>query len=223
MPPPPLVEVTSEADFDVDVDMSLTTPEPLTASDAPELQAGEAEASELEAPLRDSRERLAAASPVAPAPAARDDGPTSSRSRCSPTKRASPPRTKKRGSKRPPRRRAARWRRRPRSDSPSWRSAPKSRSRRATLRRRSPAASRRLPPVEFDADVTGVRAATPGLSLDEEAPASAPPAEPSVLSAQAVRADLASGANVRVPDVIGEAQAFAPATFLALLDASLAL
>jgi hypothetical protein len=77
------------------------------------------------------------------------------------------------------------------------------------------------PAGEFDPDVTGVRA-SPGISDDEAAPVSEP-REPSVLSAQAVRPNLGSGPSVHVPDVIGEAQSFAPATFLALLDASLSL
>ena len=50
-----------------------------------------------------------------------------------------------------------------------------------------------------------------------------PSAPPSVLSAQPIRPNLESGPSVVVPDVIGEAQRFAPATFLALLDASLSL
>jgi hypothetical protein len=95
-----------------------------------------------------------------------------------------------------------------------------------SARHTPPPKSGRLPAPpagDFDPDVTGVRV-TPGLSVEEEAtPISAPPAEPSVLSPQPVRAQLASGTNVRVPDIIGEAQAFAPATFLALLEASLSL
>ena len=77
------------------------------------------------------------------------------------------------------------------------------------------------PAVEFDADVTGVRAAAPGAAADDEAPL--PSAPPSVLAAQPIRPNLESGPSVVVPDVIGEAQRFAPATFLALLDASLSL
>jgi hypothetical protein len=77
------------------------------------------------------------------------------------------------------------------------------------------------PAVEFDADVTGVRA-TPGVAQDDEVP-SAPRPAPSVLAAQVVRPSFESGPSVVVPDVIGEAQRFAPATFLALLDASLSL
>jgi nicotinate-nucleotide--dimethylbenzimidazole phosphoribosyltransferase len=223
LPPPPLVEVTSEADFDVDVDVSMTTPEPLTASDAPELQAGEAEASELEAPLRDSRERLAAASPVAPAPAARDDGPTVERVEVLSDEEGVAAEDEEEGVEEAPA-----SSRRPVAPPPEERLAELAfgTEEPQPARHTPPPKSGRLPAPpagEFDPDVTGVRAATPGLSLEEEAPASAPPAEPSVLSAQAVRADLASGANVRVPDVLGEAQAFAPATFLALLDASLAL
>lgn len=222
LPPPPLVEVSSESDFDVDVDVSMTTPEPLTASEAAELQAGEAEASEFEAPLRDSRERLAAASPVAPEPA-RDDGPTLERVEVLSDEEGvaaedeeeeveEAPASSRRPVAPPPEERLAELAFGTEEPQPA--------------RYTPPPKSGRLPAPpagEFDPDVTGVRAATPGLSLEDEGPASAQTAEPSVLSAQAVRADLASGGDVRVPDVLGQAQAFAPATFLALLDASLSL
>ncbi|HEY3819879.1 MAG TPA: hypothetical protein VGL81_22090 [Polyangiaceae bacterium] len=66
------------------------------------------------------------------------------------------------------------------------------------------------PAVEFDADVTGVREATP----------LAPP-RPRELVPEATRAALES--SDAVADLVGEAQRFAPATFAALLDASLAL
>jgi nicotinate-nucleotide--dimethylbenzimidazole phosphoribosyltransferase len=62
---------------------------------------------------------------------------------------------------------------------------------------------------EFDADVTGVREATPFVARSHE------------LVPEATRAELA--AHDAVADVVGEAQRFAPPTFAALLDASLAL
>jgi hypothetical protein len=66
------------------------------------------------------------------------------------------------------------------------------------------------PAIEFDGDVTGVREATPIA-----------PARTRELVPEATRAAFApSGA---VADLVGEAQRFAPATFAALLDASLAL
>jgi hypothetical protein len=65
------------------------------------------------------------------------------------------------------------------------------------------------PAVEFDADVTGVREATPIVPRPRE------------LVPEATRADLAP--SDAVADMIGEAQRFAPATFAELLDASLAL
>jgi hypothetical protein len=76
------------------------------------------------------------------------------------------------------------------------------------------------PPVEFDADVTGVREATP------IAPARAQESEPSPVRATSLQpetthASLPTGDGVA--DVIGTAQSFQPSTFMALLDASLAL
>ncbi len=68
--------------------------------------------------------------------------------------------------------------------------------------------------AEFEADITGVRK-TETVSIDEGLSA------PSVLVPQATRPGLALSADV--PDVIGEAQSFAPDTFVALLDASLSL
>ena len=66
------------------------------------------------------------------------------------------------------------------------------------------------PAIEFDGDVTGVREATPIA-----------PARPRDLVPEATRAALTpSGA---VADLVDEAQRFAPDTFAALLDASLAL
>jgi hypothetical protein len=81
------------------------------------------------------------------------------------------------------------------------------------------------PAVDFDADVTGVRpAVTPESARpsveDESTQVSA---QGSVLTPQAARPNLDVPADARVVDVVGEAQRFAPATFLALLDASLSL
>ena len=94
--------------------------------------------------------------------------------------------------------------------------------------RHTPPKSGRLPAppaVEFDADVTGVRAAAT-VSISHEDDATQPSAQgaaPSVLVAQVSRPDFAASAKAPVADVIGQAQRFAPATFLALLDASLSL
>lgn len=92
-----------------------------------------------------------------------------------------------------------------------------------TPRHTPPPKSGRLPAppaVEFDADVTGVR---PAVSQDDDATQVSPQAAPpSALVAQAVRPDL-SATSSRVHDVIGDAQKFAPATFVELLDASLGL
>jgi hypothetical protein len=78
------------------------------------------------------------------------------------------------------------------------------------------------PPSDFDADVTGVRDAV-AISTHDDEPTqiSTPTAKPAVLVPQAARPNLA--ASVRVADVIGDAQSFAPKTFLDLLDASLSL
>jgi hypothetical protein len=79
------------------------------------------------------------------------------------------------------------------------------------------------PSLEFDPDVTGVRDAV-AISAPEDdhtQPSAEAGRPPSVLVAQAARPNLA--ASPRVADVIGEAQAFAPATFLELLEASLSL
>jgi hypothetical protein len=65
------------------------------------------------------------------------------------------------------------------------------------------------PAVEFDGDVTGVREATPIVQRPRE------------LVPAPIRAELAP--SDAVADLVGEAQRFAPATFAALLDASLAL
>ena len=69
---------------------------------------------------------------------------------------------------------------------------------------------------EFEADITGVRKAETLLADDAH-----PPPAPSVLVPQTAKPNLASSADVA--DVIGEAQSFAPDTFVALLDASLSL
>jgi hypothetical protein len=86
-----------------------------------------------------------------------------------------------------------------------------------------PPESGRLPasPVqEFDADVTGVRTAPQPLepSPDSELVDVAARA----LVPEPIRAELSSSVG-EIADVIGEAQAFAPATFAAWLDETLAL
>jgi hypothetical protein len=69
--------------------------------------------------------------------------------------------------------------------------------------------------LELEPDDTGVRGATPMLPLRAFQPALRE------LTPDAVPAEVAP--SDAVADVIGEAQRFAPATFVALLDASLAL
>jgi hypothetical protein len=78
-----------------------------------------------------------------------------------------------------------------------------------------PPASGRLPavPAEDEGDITGVREAG-SLPLQPQPPAAALSAEPT--PAQLSPSD-------KVAEVIASAQAFAPATFIALLDASLGL
>jgi hypothetical protein len=77
------------------------------------------------------------------------------------------------------------------------------------------------PVVDFDADVTGVRSAvSPEHDVTQPSALEVPPP---VLTAQPTRARLGSVPDAPVADVIGEAQRFAPATFMALLDASLSL
>jgi hypothetical protein len=86
-----------------------------------------------------------------------------------------------------------------------------------------PPESGRLPasPVEeFDADVTGVRAAPQAAQGDEIAGDVVPPA--AKLVPEVTRAVLTS-ATEGVTDVIGQAQSFAPSTFAAWLDATLGL
>jgi hypothetical protein len=78
------------------------------------------------------------------------------------------------------------------------------------------------PAEEFDADVTGVRSvSSPPVELVEEPLSS--PRPPSILTPQVSRLQLADAGGGHVIDVIGEAQRFAPATFVALLDSSLKL
>jgi hypothetical protein len=63
----------------------------------------------------------------------------------------------------------------------------------------------------------------PPLSGDDDATQpSAQAAEP-VLTPQVARASLASAEGARVAELVGQAQAFAPRTFVELLDASLSL
>jgi hypothetical protein len=81
-----------------------------------------------------------------------------------------------------------------------------------------PPESGRLPaaPVaDFDPDVTGVRNATPLLPRRPVEPV------PHEIVPEATRPQLAQ--SDAVAEVIAEAQVFAPSTFVALLDASLAL
>jgi hypothetical protein len=97
-----------------------------------------------------------------------------------------------------------------------------------------PPESGRLPAAavaDFDADVTGVRDAPPiGPDRSEEEGAQARPAEsgPSMTRAttregvpEVTRAKLPAGDGVA--EAIGEAQRFTPSSFVALVDASLAL
>jgi hypothetical protein len=79
------------------------------------------------------------------------------------------------------------------------------------------------PVVEFDADVTGVHE-TPAAVAPHRAepePEAEMPRRASELAPETTTPELPSGEGV--VDVVGEAQAFAPSTFVALLDASLAL
>jgi hypothetical protein len=80
------------------------------------------------------------------------------------------------------------------------------------------------PALEFDPDVTGVREATPIAPVrahESDAAAHASPAPSRELEPQVTHATLPSGDGVA--EVIGKAQGFQPSTFVALLDASLAL
>ncbi len=78
------------------------------------------------------------------------------------------------------------------------------------------------PPEEFDADVTGVREAMT-LSRDDESDPLEPPPPPPLLAFAPQSTRPVLGARGVVADVVGDAQRFAPATFAALLDATLAL
>jgi hypothetical protein len=82
------------------------------------------------------------------------------------------------------------------------------------------------PALEFDADVTGVREATPiaPVRTQENEPSplrAASPIAPRELAPEVTQAVLPGGDEV--VEVIGTAQDFHPSTFAALLDASLAL
>jgi hypothetical protein len=206
LPPPPLADAPGDADFDVDVDVAATTPQPAVARTTTE---------------SDSRERLSAAPAAQPEAVAVDVGRSVEPVEVLSDEEAmasvasdddqieEAPVSSRRPVAPPPEERLAELAFGAEEPQPA--------------RHTPPPKSGRLPAppaVEFDADVTGVRAA-PGRVADDEAVSAR--GEPSILSPQAVRAELASGASVRVADVIGEAQAFAPATFLALLDASLSL
>jgi hypothetical protein len=72
------------------------------------------------------------------------------------------------------------------------------------------------PPLDFDADVTGVRKSVPPGADSSESPA------PARLTPQVARLQVSEGRDPIV-DVIGAAQRFAPPTFTSLLDASLSL
>ena len=215
LPPPPLADAPGDADFDVDVDMPAATPEPAAVAAEPE-----------PAGLTDSRERLSAAPPATPEPAsldASDTGPAIEQVEVLSDEEAV---AGVAGDEDDLGDEAPASSRRPVAPLPEERLAELAfgSEEPQPARHTPPPKSGRLPAppaVEFDGDVTGVRA-HPGLGADEEVP-SAQPTAPSVLSAHSVRADFGSGVNVQVPDVIGEAQAFAPATFVALLDASLSL
>jgi hypothetical protein len=82
------------------------------------------------------------------------------------------------------------------------------------------------PALEFDPDVTGVREATPIAPVrapeNHAGPdAAASPARSRELEPEVTHAALPNGDGVA--DVIGKAQGFEPSSFVALLDASLAL
>ena len=212
LPPPPLASASSDSDFAVDVEMPPATPSPAAVA-----------ASEGEE-ARDSRERLSAAPPelLEPTGDSLDAGPSLEVEELAnevneggiPSDEddeiEKTPASSRRPVTSPPEERLANLAFGTEESQPP--------------RHTPPPKSGRLPappPGEFDPDVTGVRAA-PVIS-DDEAMASPHASESSVLSAQAVRPNLGSGPSVHVVDVIGEAQRFAPATFLDLLDASLSL
>jgi hypothetical protein len=218
LPPPPLTAASGDADFDVEVDHGAGTSEPpaVAPSDVQE--------------LTDSRERLSAAPviPLEPSPAeGADVGPAieAMDERVELANEVNEggiagdeddvidetPASSRRPVTAPPEERLAELAFGAEEPQPA--------------RHTPPPKSGRLPAppaVEFDADITGVRPA-PAMSASDDAPAPQSQVEPSVLAAQAVRPTFASGTEMRVVDVIGQAQSFAPATFLALLDASLSL
>ncbi len=214
LPPPPLVDAAGDDDFAVDVDVTTGTPVP------------PAMVAEAQDTTTDSRERLSAAPPVSlesTGPDSADAGPSIEQVAELANEVneggipgdedeavGEPPASSRRPVTAPPEERLAELAFGAEEPPPRHTPPPKS--------GRLPAP----PPGEFDPDVTGVRAATAVSADDEIAPVSEQ-REPSVLSAHAVRPNLGSGPSVHVPDVIGEAQSFAPATFLALLDASLSL
>ncbi len=76
------------------------------------------------------------------------------------------------------------------------------------------------PEADLDADVTGVRHTAPTVPPGGDAML-APDIAPRSLTPQVTRAFL--GASQGVASVLGQAQSFAPKTFVELLDASLAL
>jgi hypothetical protein len=79
------------------------------------------------------------------------------------------------------------------------------------------------PTVDFDPDTTGVREASPPPVDDISAQLSVPSPPAKALMPELSLPNLPTSATARVADIIGEAQAFSPATFLALLDSSLQL
>jgi hypothetical protein len=216
LPPPPFAGA-GDVDIDVDVDVTTGTPEPAPAVAASEVQ-----------DATDSRERLSAAPPVRleslPADA-EDVGPSIEQvdELANEVNEGGIPGDDDEGIEETPA-----SSRRPVTAPPEERLAELAfgAEEPQPARHTPPPKSGRLPAppaVEFDADVTGVRAASTVATHDDAMAPSSEGREPSVLSAQAVRPNLASGTDVRAVDVIGEAQRFAPATFLALLDASLSL
>jgi hypothetical protein len=212
LPPPPLAGASSDSDFAVDVEMPPATPSPAAVA-ASEGEEG-----------TDSRERLSAAPPelLEPTGDSLDPGPSLEVEELAEVNEGGIPGDEDEEIEKTPA-----SSRRPVTSPPEERLADLAFGTEESQppRHTPPPKSGRLPappPGEFDPDVTGVRAA-PVISSDDETMASPHAAEPSVLSAQAVRANLGSGPSVHVVDVIGEAQRFAPATFLDLLDASLSL
>ncbi|MBV9947327.1 MAG: hypothetical protein JOZ69_10800, partial [Myxococcales bacterium] len=84
-----------------------------------------------------------------------------------------------------------------------------------------PPESGRLPAApEFDRDVTGVRSSAPLAGRREPVESAAPPPARELVPEITAAAVAPSEA---VADWVAEAQRFAPQTFVALLDASLAL